>query len=95
MRYIVSYDIADNRTRRRIMKACESFGQRVQLSVFECSLTKEQYKNLVDRLDKERRFKIGPEDSIRIYPLCADCSNDVKVLGYKAQLLTEQASIVI
>jgi len=68
---LVAYDIntetTDGRRRlRRMAQACEDFGQRVQYSVFECSVTPIQLEELryriIDIMNKE-------EDSVRIYVL--------------------------
>jgi len=37
-RYIVSYDIAHPKRLRQVAKTCQSFGTRIQYSVFECPL---------------------------------------------------------
>lgn len=38
LRYLVSYDIANARRLRRVAKTLESYGTRLQYSVFECPL---------------------------------------------------------
>lgn len=48
-RYLVCYDIADPKRLRRIAKICESFGSRIQCSVFESSLD----ATMLARLKKE------------------------------------------
>ena len=55
MLVIVCYDVStetrDGRRRlRRVAKACESMGQRVQKSVFECQINQIQYEQLERRL---------------------------------------------
>ena len=52
---LVAYDVstetrAGQRRLRRVAKACEGYGQRVQKSVFECVLTEVQLERLVQRL---------------------------------------------
>ena len=37
-RYIICYDISDPKRLRAVCKICESFGSRLQYSVFECFL---------------------------------------------------------
>ncbi len=49
--YLVCYDIKDNDERRRTSKILEGFGLRVQKSVFECSLTKRGYQQLLTKLE--------------------------------------------
>jgi CRISPR-associated protein Cas2 len=38
LRYLVSYDIANAKRLRRVAKCLESYGTRLQFSVFECPL---------------------------------------------------------
>jgi len=38
LRYLVSYDIANDKRLRRVAKCLESYGTRLQYSVFECPL---------------------------------------------------------
>ena len=96
MRVVVSYDIQDDRLRRQVSKVCEAYGQRVQYSVFECDLTKEQMQEFKDRLNTQRRNgQTTPTDSIRLYSLCSECSGKVEVIGYRPPLATEQKAIVI
>lgn len=74
MKVIVSYDVAtttpEGRARwRKVCRACKSFGVRVQLSVFECSLGDREWVLLRKRLLEV--FKES-EDSLRIYKLCEE-----------------------
>ena len=68
---LVSYDVntEDKEGRRRLVrvaKACKNYGQRVQYSVFECSVNEMG----LERLRAKLRGIIKPEtDSLRIYHL--------------------------
>lgn len=50
-RYLVSYDIATPKRLRKIAKTCESFGSRIQYSVFECPLDDLRFEKLRAALD--------------------------------------------
>lgn len=68
---LVSYDVntedkEGQRRLRRVAKACKNFGQRVQYSVFECSLDD---KHLVSLRAKLTAIIKPEEDSLRIYHL--------------------------
>ena len=65
---VVTYDIADDRRRRRIASALEDRMVRVQESVFEARLTAEATRTLIRRL--EALMKAG--DSLRVYAVPAD-----------------------
>lgn len=71
MYLLVSYDVntltkEGRRRLRKVAKICEGYGQRVQLSVFECTLTETQLEKmklrLLDTIEPE-------EDSLRVYRL--------------------------
>lgn len=71
MQVLVSYDVStetkEGRNRlRRAAQVCLDFGQRVQNSVFECSVNEMQYERLLSRL---LDFINEAEDSLRIYRL--------------------------
>ena len=71
MLMLVTYDVATTtpegrRRLRRVAQVCLNFGQRVQLSVFECSVGEKQLVQLRHDLLEE----INPhEDSLRFYNL--------------------------
>jgi len=67
---LISYDIGDDRRRRRLMRLVEGYAQRVQYSVFEGWLTESQVRRLLKRAG---RYVVAPEDSLRIYTLCGAC----------------------
>ncbi len=71
MLVIVCYDVntetkAGRRRLRRVAKACEGMGQRVQKSVFECQVDLMQMEVLERRLLGEIETT---EDSLRLYRL--------------------------
>ncbi len=69
MLVLVSYDVSfedpGGKTRlRRIAKICESYGQRVQYSVFECVVDPAQWAHLRHRLLEAYNEEV---DSLRFY----------------------------
>lgn len=85
MLVLVSYDVrtddeAGRRRLRRVARACQDWGQRVQYSVFECEVDPAQWAALKARLlaeiDAER-------DSLRFYYLGAKWRNRVEHVGAK------------
>jgi CRISPR-associated protein Cas2 len=75
---VVSYDVPDDRRRARLAQELESFGRRVQYSVFECLLDAEQLARLRTRM---LRHLEPQEDSLRIYRLCQECCEKVEIHG--------------
>jgi len=71
MLIIVCYDVstetkAGRRRLRRVAKVCESTGQRVQKSVFECQVTLAEFEQLERRLLAEISLE---QDCLRLYRL--------------------------
>ena len=78
MIYIIAYDIADNRRRLKVVKILESWGYRIQESVFQLRLdtaTLARVRHLLSRTIKDA------EDVIHIYPICATCADRADILG--------------
>jgi CRISPR-associated protein Cas2 len=67
--YVISYDIPDDKRRKKIADLLEGYGQRVQYSVFECQLSREKYNDFRRRLRKIVKLE---EDNVRFYPLSWD-----------------------
>jgi CRISPR-associated protein Cas2 len=79
MYLVVSYDIHDDKRRNRIHKVLKNFGERIQFSVFECDLTKEQLLRMQHAL--ERIIKEEDQDSVHFYHLCDGCQRKVDRIG--------------
>ena len=75
---LITYDIEKDRPRTRLAKALKNFGPRVQKSVFEADVRPEELEKLYNLLDK---VKLGKDDSIRLYHLCAECRKKVRIWG--------------
>jgi len=83
MELLVTYDVATEtedgaRRLRRVAQACKSFGQRVQKSVFECSVTEMDRERLLARL---LEIIDNDCDSLRIYRLTEPRERHVEVYG--------------
>ena len=50
--YIVVYDISDPKRWRRVFRLMKGYGEWVQLSVFQCRLSRRRHATLVARLDE-------------------------------------------
>jgi CRISPR-associated protein Cas2 len=96
MMILVCYDvntenIEGRRRLRRIARCCENWGQRVQLSVFECVVDPSQWTalraKLIDEMDKEH-------DSLRFYFLGANWKRRVEHVGAK-QVFDIEGTIIL
>lgn len=85
MLVLVTYDVNTETTEgrrrlRRVAKACENCGQRVQFSVFECLLDPAQWSVLRARLVREIDEEL---DSLRFYFLGSNWKQRVEHVGAK------------
>ncbi len=88
MLMLIAYDVgtetpSGRRRLRRVARACQDFGQRVQKSVFECEVDPAQWAALKTRLIAE----IDPaHDSLRFYRLGAEGRRRVEHVGARPAL---------
>lgn len=79
MFYIISYDIADDKTRLKLFKLLKDYGTHVQYSVFEIELTQKQFKKMLSEIEKVKIRKTC--DSIIIYSLNKICLKNKIMFG--------------
>jgi CRISPR-associated protein Cas2 len=79
MRYLITYDIADDRRREDVATLLSGYGPRVQLSVFECDTRSR--REITDLRAKLRDLIDPVEDQIRLYPLDETAVRGVAVIG--------------
>ena len=92
--YFVVYDIADARRWRQIFKTMHGYGDWVQLSVFQCRLTRIRHAELVSDLDNIIHhdedhvviIDVGPADKVE---------PRVVSLGKRTYTPVERAPIII
>jgi len=96
MLVLISYDVAvtgegGQRRLRRVAKACQDYGQRVQFSVFECIVDPAQWtvlrERLIDEIDEET-------DSLRFYFLGANWKRRIEHIGAKKAIDQEGPLVV-
>ncbi len=92
---LISYDVSiekkGQKRLRRVAKACENYGQRVQYSIFECVIDPAQWAALRQKLIDE----IDPElDSLRFYFLGSNWRRRVEHIGAKKSIDIEGPLII-
>ena len=75
---IVAYDIADPRRLAKIAKLMLDYGQRVQKSIFEVSVTPPVFHQMKTRVEDIIEYE---EDGVKYFPLCEQCSGTVEIIG--------------
>jgi len=96
MLIVITYDVETSspggeRRLRKVAKICEDYGQRVQNSVFECSLDSAQLVMVKGKLLKEIDLK---KDSLRIYKLGKNWEGKIEHYGIKQSYNPEGVIIV-
>lgn len=75
---LVAYDICEPKRLHRVAKVCESFGVRVQYSVFECRLEEAEFNEfwlaLLLEIDEA-------EDRLVAYKIDARCAKETLTAG--------------
>jgi CRISPR-associated protein Cas2 len=91
-RYLVAYDIREDRRLRNVASCMEGYGERIQYSVFICDLSDQEA--VLMRGDVEARMKLS-EDSVMIIDLGRPGdSSRFLFLGHHERLPTSSAVIV-
>lgn len=91
--YIVTYDISDQRRWRRVFKAMQGYGDWLQLSVFQCRLTRRRRAEMETRLrelvkngeDHVLLIDVGPADRTHLA---------VESIGKVFSKLERQATVI-
>lgn len=83
---LVTYDVntetgAGKRRLRTAAQVCKNYGQRVQKSVFECTVDQMQFERMRERLLRVINEK---EDSLRFYKMTSSRDRTVEEFGVGA-----------
>ena len=78
MRYVVAYDIADDRRRGKVADILLGWGDRVQFSVFELDLRAADLEQVLGAVEPLIR---PPADRLRIWRLCGNCQRATHAIG--------------
>jgi CRISPR-associated protein Cas2 len=92
VRYVVCYDVPDDKRRTRLAKCLDGYGDRVQYSVYEAVLDRVLFDNLTDRV---RGLINSAEDRVAIFPLCRGCARRALRLGKEAPLVGEEIVFIV
>jgi len=84
-RYLIAYDIENDKNRQRLASLLLDYGDRMQLSVFEADLDDRDLQKIAHFASEVIR---ADNDSVRIYPLCRSCRSGVLLHGRKDPIET-------
>ena len=82
-KFLICYDIANNKRRRKLVKILEEYGIRLQYSIFRCELSNDKIKFVAKKLVGVIKKR---DDSLMIIPI----NNDIlkRSLFYGTVLIT-------
>jgi CRISPR-associated protein Cas2 len=84
MFFVVIYDIRDVKRLHKVAKVMESYGQRVQKSIFECELEGLAFLKMRTQVE----HMIDPdEDSVKYFRLCSKCFEKGLAMGQCTRML--------
>jgi len=93
MKYVVAYDITNDKRRTKIADILSQYGIRVNFSVFEIELTQTQKENLLYEIE-QKKLVHKEYDSLRFYHLCENCVAKSFDIANKADAFEEQNMVV-
>ena len=80
-RILVCYDISVDKRRSRVAKVCESYGTRVQFSVFECPLDETRLAQMKAALSEEIHAEEDQVLFVTLGPESGDASLRIESVG--------------
>ncbi len=72
MKYVVTYDIANDKRRTKLSDLLGTYGDRVNYSVFEIELSEAKREKLLYEIELKKLIN-KKYDSVRFYHLCENC----------------------
>ena len=88
---VFTYDVSEDRRRRKVARTLEKAATRVQYSVFEVRMTRTRAEILGQRL----AAMLGDGDSLRVYTIGADGLRRSRVYGDAVPFETDEGHWVV
>jgi len=66
MKYLITYDISNDKRRTKLSTLLDKYGQRVNYSVYECELNQGQFDKLLYEIELQKLLN-KKYDSFRLY----------------------------
>ena len=73
MKYVITYDISNDKRRTKLSDLLETYGVRVNYSVFEIELNQTKLNKLLYEIELKKLIN-KKYDSLRFYHLCKNCA---------------------
>lgn len=93
-RYLVTYDIRDEKRLPRVFRKMRGFGEHVQYSVFICELSPKEKALMVDALSQIIKHDEDGIMIVNIGPAESDPADNIQFIGCRTPLPDRQAVII-
>jgi len=93
MKYVVTYDISNDKRRTKLSDLLGTYGVRVNYSVFEIELNQIKLDKLLYEIELKKLIN-KKYDSIRFYHLCKNCVPKSFDIGDREEPFEEQVMFV-
>jgi len=93
-RYLVTYDVCDEKRLRRVFKKMKTFGVHLQLSVFECELSARELAIMKTALDGLIHHELDQVLIANIGPADGRGSECIEALGIPYRPRERKATVV-
>ena len=91
MKYIICYDIKEDKIRNHVVKYLEERAFRIQFSVFSCKCNNKEIKDIWQKLQQITKEAENP--LLMIIPVCKACEKDILIHGQPLE--TDKSFIVV
>ncbi len=71
--HLISYDVRDPKRLKKVAKKLESYGTRIQYSVFRVRVDNQS----LEKLHWELNQILSEEDNLLVIPLCSGCASKI------------------
>lgn len=75
---VVAYDIAADGDRAKVAAVLSRWGDRIQKSVFACTLSTDELDEVLARIEKTMKVD---HDVVHVFFQCASCADQERLLG--------------
>ena len=90
MKYVITYDISNDKRRKKLSDLLEGYGYRVNYSVFECELNQTKFDKLLYEIELQKLVD-KKYDSLRFYYMCKNCISKSFDVGQRADAFEEKS----
>ncbi len=83
MKYLVTYDISDNRVRDKVARILSKYGVRIQLSCFEIECNKDELREILEKIKEKIELSV---DSVYVFPITKNAEHSIYEIGLRREI---------